>query len=893
MQTKLFFSLLAALLSLSLAAQPGGKEEYALPDRTLPLEKFLVKLNQAGAELSYRPNQIPEIALRPPGGKRTLTNWLRYLLRDTELTFAETGAGYIVLPDPDLSSKQFTVYGTITDANSGERLIAASVRDIPGGGTLSNAYGFYSLTTAGGRRILSVSYVGYAPLRFDLVLRADTTLDVALRPAGNLPQVIVTPTPTGVDAAHLAETRSSIGPEEARQMGGFGGVADPLRVARLLPGVETGADGLGGIFIRGGEAGHNLVLLDGVPVYSLNHAAGLISIFNDQAIRRVDIYKDGLPVRFGGRIGGVIDVHTRDGNLYHHETTVGADLLTASFTSQGPIAEGRSSFLVMGRTFWGQSLLRRFSERSKARKGRTGRMDYQVYDLNFKFNQAVGRNGHLYLSLFNGLDDYRNDSNTVNEPTTLSPGGGVFRYRSIIDRQENYVWGNTVGALRYSHVFNDRFFGNFRLSYSDLQVDAAYEKSDSLLERFGDFTRNGDIYSGRYGSDIRQLGAAFDGQLDLLRAGNLRFGGEANVYRFLPFLQAGSIGLSGHIRKEYEVETVMRPLQASLYGSYEGTFRDIRYRLGLRGQFWRNGSSFYHLSPRLLLAGQLSQRCSWRVTYDGAVQPLHLISSTVIGLPSDLWVPATSEFGPSTSRQFAGQLTRRLTRDWNLVTAVYHRNFYDLVGFTEDGQEWQSNLSRGGGQATGIEITLNRTRGKVSGWVNYTLAKSTRLFDGRINQGNRFDFRYGRQNSIKALIRYQARKNISLTANFRYGSGAAYSLSKETLRLVDPAQVVNPDQIIIDVTNEKNGVRLPANHRLDVNAHFIFNGNARSAFRHALSLGIYNVYNRHNPIYYDIESNYVSTGENLDNDRRFKQIFIPGFLPTLSYQLTFCSKRNN
>lgn len=886
MSSKNLLLLLSLLLATTLVAQPDAKEKYALPNRTLPLEKFLIKLNQAGAELSYRPDQIPKISLRPQGSRRTVSNWLRVLLRDTELTYSSIGGGYIIFPDPDLSNKQFTVYGMITDANSGERLIAASVRDTFGsGGNLSNAYGFYSLSLPGGRRALSVSYVGYASRTFDFVLRADTTLNVALRPAGNLPQVIVTPTPSGVDKAHLIETRSSIGPRETRQMGGFGGVADPLRVARLLPGIETGADGLGGLFIRGGEAGHNLVLLDGVPVYSLSHAAGLISIFNNQAIRRVDIYKDGLPARFGGRIGGVIDVHTRDGNLYDHEATVGVDLLTTSFTAQGPLVRGESSFLVTGRTFWGGAILRRFSERSKSSSGRTGQMDYQVYDLNFKYNQRVGRKGHLYFSLFNGLDDYSNNATSTDEVTTLSPGGGVFPYESVVHREENVVWGNTVGALRYSHVFNDRFFGNFRLSYSDLKVDAAYEKSDSLLERFGELEDSGDIYSGFYGSDIKQLGVAFDGQLDLARAGSLRFGGEANVHHFLPQLLAGPVALDDHIQRK-DQGNIMRPEQLSLYGSYEGAFQGIRYRLGLRGQLWRNGRSYLNLSPRILLAGQLSNRSSWRFTYDQSVQPLHLISSTIIGLPSDLWVPATSGFGPSTSRQVAGQLTRRLSSDWNLVAAVYHRKIEDLVSYTEDGLDWQQNLSQGEGEASGIEVTLNRTRGIFSGWLTFTIAESRRQFDERINRGQPFDFRYGRRNSIKALIRYQPRPNLSFTANFRYGSGAAYSFSRVKLRLADPAQIINPDEITFDLTEEKNGVRLPDNHRLDLNAHFTFTGKRNPRLQHALSLGIYNVYNRHNPIYYDIESNYESRGENLVNNRRFKQVFLPGFLPTLSYQLS-------
>ena len=893
--TRRFRNLLlwSLLLGVSvLSAQPGEDERYALPRRTMPLEKILLKLSEAGAELSYRPDQIPKITRRSPGGKRPLAGWLEYFLDGTELTYESSGAGFLIFPDPDLPGRRFTIFGTVTDARSGERLIAAAIRDTAAtGGTLTNEYGLYTLRTNGGRRRLLYSYVGYAPLTIETVLRGDTTLNVRLVPSSNLPEVIVTPTPDALDEAHLLETRSSVGRREARQLGGPGGVSDPFRVARLFAGVESGADGVGGIFVRGSEAGHNLVLLDGVPLYNLNHAAGLLSVFNNQAIRRMDLYKDGLPLRYGGRIGGVLDVHTRDGNYYDYATTLGADLLTLNLTAEGPINKGQSSFLIAGRNFWGRELLGRFSERAKNNLGRQGRMDYQVYDFNVKLNQRISQKGHLFLSLFNGRDHYQNDAFSSDQETVLTNGGGVFSYESSVWRAEAAEWGNTVGALRYNHVFNDHFFGNFRLSYSDLLVDAAFEKADSLQELNGMTLDNADVYSGRYGSAIRQLGAAFDGQVDVRNLGMVRFGGEVNLHRFLPQLVSGPQPLEempslGSV----EADGVIRPLQISLYGSYTGAWRGLRFRAGVRGQLWRSGRSFYDLSPRLLVAGKLGRKMTWRVTFDRAVQPIHLINSTNIGLPTDLWVPATEAFGPSTSNQLAGQLTRALSPSWNLVLGAYQRNIRNLVEFTESGLAWQENLSAGRGSAQGLELTLNRTRGVVSGWINYTLANSRRDFDEGINLGRPFNFRYGRRHSVKMLLRYQPTGRFSLTAGFRYGTGAFFSLSRETLRLVDPAQAVNPEEFTIDLITEKNGVRLPANHRLDLNANFELPSRTNALLGHQFSLGIYNVYDRHNPIYYDVESDYQSVGENLINNRRFKQVFIPGLLPSISYQLHIRSR---
>jgi len=893
MARKILLTCLLLFSFVNLTGQGSEREQkYELARRVMPLEKALIKLTQAGASLSYRPDQLPELAIKVPGGKRTLPDWLTFLLRSTDLTYEEGPAGMIIFPDPELFKRNFNVYGIIKDAESGERLIGAALQS-PGrpGGTLTNEYGFYTLPAVGGRGKLRVSYVGYQPRELDFVLRSDTLIDLSLIPNRELPTIIVTPLPEKETDVFLMETRNSITSEEASRLGGIGGEADPLRMARLLPGVETGADGLGGIFIRGSEAGHNLVLLDGVPVYNLSHASGLISIFSNQAIRRVDIYKDGLPARFGGRIGGVVDVHTRDGNLYESKTSVGTSLLSAHFASEGPIESGRSSYFVTGRYFWAGELLRRFSEREKQRLGRQGEMNSQIYDVNFKINQQIGERGRLYFSFYKGLDNYTNDAFISDTITVLNNAGAVFRYATPRSRHEEVNWGNTVGALRYNHIFNDRFFGNFRLSYSDLLLNASYERSDSLNRVFVD-GKNGDIFSGRYASDIQQIGLAFDGQLSAGTQSSFRFGSEVNLHRFLPQLRSGDIPLANHPKLSSLRENgYIRPLQLSAYASFQGQLtQGIYYRLGMRGQLWRNQENFFDLAPRALLAGKLGTQSSWRLTYDRTIQPVHLVSSTVIGLPSDLWVPSTPEIAPSSSSQVATQLTRKIGEDWNVVAAAYYRDMKGLIEYSEGGlsSQWLDSLSQGDGFSRGIELSLNRTRGRLKGWVNYTLAQSRRQFDQRINLSRPFRFRFGRRHALKTVLMWEAKPGLTLTANFRISSGAAYSLSSESLLLPDPAVLDEPTNIeIINLLEAKNNITLPSNHRLDINAHFVIKGKPGSSVAHELDVGVYNVYSRHNPIYYDIQTTYFGRGSELISSGDFVQIYLSPAVPTLAYHLKF------
>ncbi|MBB4078146.1 hypothetical protein GGR28_000747 [Lewinella aquimaris] len=864
------------------------QERFALPRRVVTLEQALTALNDAGAHLSYRPDQLPDKAIRLPGGRRTLARWLDLLLRDTELTYSQGAAGYLVLPDPDLLNRTFSAFGMITDSRTGERLIGATVQWVDRGtGTQTNEYGFFTLPSRGGSQRLRVTYIGYFPFEQEVLLRSDTLVNLALQPNRELPQIIVTAAGNEGESSSYLETGTRIGRAEVTQLGGLGGEADPLQLARLLPGVTSGADGIGGVFIRGSEAGHNLILLDGVPVYGLNHAGGLFSIFSNQAIRRIDLYKDGLPARFGGRIGGVLDVHTRDGNLYENELTVGSSLLSAQVSAEGPIKPGESSYLLTGRYFWAGKLIREYSRQYKSKRGRRGLTDYDVYDLNFKLNQRAGRRGRIYLSLYSGSDDYTNSSWQSKTISQTTEAGATFLYTTPVSRREDLKWGNTVGALRYNHVFSNRTFGNFRLSYSDLLTQSAFERSDSLLNLTNGYA-HGDVFSGSYASQIRQFGFAFDGQTSLGVSNFVRYGAEVNAHRFEPHLLNGNEKLAVYISENTDQsDGAHHPLQYTLYGSYNGTVGSTFYRLGLRGGLWSNqGKGYFSLSPRVVLAGPLSPTVDWQATYDRTVQPVHLLNSFVIGLPSDLWVPSAPTLAPSTADQVSGKIKFSPFPTWSVESGVYYKALHRLVAYSEGSQtsdNWMQNLSRGSGEAYGFETVAQRSRGRLRGWLSYTLARSQRDFDDQINLGRPFPFRYDRRHSVKLLMIYQLAERTTITGSWRYETGLAYSLSLETIQ--DPAIGGSAE---LPITSERNGYRMPPNHRFDLNLHTTLSAPG-SKFTHSIDVGVYNLYNRHNPVYFETRPEYYIDEDELLSRTQFYQIFVAPLLPVLSYHLTFSS----
>ena len=871
------------LIGLAVSGQTPSPGIFDLPAGTMSLSAALNDLRDQGAGLSYRPDQIPSVSVTIPPGERSLEAWLSLLLVESGLTVTRGSAGLIVLPDFQLRSRQFNAFGMVSDAISGERLIGATLQFTDTHtGTYTNEYGFYSLPAAGGRHKLRATYVGYQPLVLDLYLARDTQISLQLLPNNELPQIIVTAMESPEGEGRYYETGTRIGNTEVAQLGGPMGEDDPLQLARLLPGVTSGAEGIGGMLIRGSEAGHNLVLLDGVPVYGLSHAGGLFGIFSNQAIRRIDLYKDALPARFGGRIGGVLDVHTRDGNLYENELTVGSSLLSAQVVAEGPIRTGESSFLLTGRYFWAGSLIRQFSQTYKANRGRRGSMDYDVYDINVKLNQRAGEKGRLYFSLYSGLDDFANGSWESDTLTRVNEAGTTFTYLTPTTRRESIRWGNTVAALRYNHVFSERTFGNFRLSYSDLQTASSFERSDSL-KTLEEQVLKGYLFSGNYRSQIRQFGLAFDGQHSLADGRVVRFGAEITDHRFIPALYTDTLSRDGAIPREGPA--VFKPRQLALYGSVDGRFRNVFYRFGIRSSYWADPTATYlSFSPRILLAGPLTPKLDWQLSYDRTVQPIHLLGSFVIGLPSDLWVPSTEGLRPARSPQFSGKLTYAIAKDWSAYTSVYHKNMRGLIAYAEGQQSsdrWKDELSHGSGRAYGWESSVQRNRGRLRGWLSYTLARSERTFDRITNQGRTFPFRYDRRHSVNLLLIYQLGERTTITGSWRFESGLAYSFSEAT--------IPNPQdggQSNIPIYTERNGFRMPANHRLDLNLHTNISGEG-SHFSHAIDLGLYNVYNRHNPVYYETRPEYTLDESGPVGQDRFYKIFVAPVLPTLSYHLTF------
>ncbi|MEM6397252.1 MAG: TonB-dependent receptor [Bacteroidota bacterium] len=900
--TRLFLCFVLPLVGFltGLRAQSVLETEYRFGRQSTTLEQALESLTDQGVPLAYRTDRVEGFDLEPHQSERIrLDLLLDRLLTNTGLiwTYSPAGPRIDIYPDPNLSEAQFTFSGEVIDAASKELLIGANIYltnlRI---GTVANNFGKFSLGLTGGAHEVIVSYTGYAPYKAKVLFDRDKQLIIKLKPDATLPELLVPFNRDTLLPLGLEFEGDPVSIEATERLSGPGGEADPLRTLSLLPGITTGADGLGGIFIRGSDQGQNLVQLDGVPLFNYGHAAGLFSIFNLQAIRRIDLYKEAIPAKFGGRLSGVLDVHTRDGNLNYDEYQIGTSLGASRFTAEGPLIPDTSSFLITGRYLWARPLIRNLSARYKENNGRSGETDYQLYDINFKLNHQLGKNDRIFFSFFRALDDFENEATEVQNTTVINNVGALFRYRSLQTGSQAVQWNNTMAALRYTHDFPGRLYTNLMVSYSQLNVGAAFTRIDSLEETVaGDKTGTFDIE--QLGSQLRRIGLDLDAEYHFGINNRLDFGFELGSYNFLTDLVISSEANSSIVNNPETAPNEELPFEAIPYASLKVQHGNWLFRGGFRGQFWVNGGQTnFDFLPRLLARRQINPRFDVQASLDFTSQAVHRLSSVSIGLPTDMWVPSTGRYQPARARQISLRSRWLLTKNWRLELGAYVRKMNRILLYApniEADQTWSNNVSQGKGSTEGLEFLLSRRlgAGRWSGWLSYTWANSERTFDERVNLGRPFPFRFDREHSIGLTVFCQISPRVDLNLAWRFASGAAYSFNLTSFNLPpEVTEVFTQPEDPTTIAGDRNQFRLPADHRLDVNLRFRIPSKLGEP-RHQFNLGVYNAYNRRNPIYYDLRTDYVSKEGELAAQREFVQVFIAPLLPVFSYELTFSGKR--
>lgn len=749
------------------------------------------------------------------------------------------------------SQTKFTISGFISDAGSKEKLRNASV--IISGktlGTSSNDYGFYSITLPTDSVTIVFSYSGYKSETRRLLLDRNILLDVLLEPDELLDEIVIST--EGKNAIQNTTRMSTIGIpiETIKALPRFLGEVDIIKAIQMLPGVQAGQEGQSGLYVRGGGPDQNLVLLDGVPVYNVSHLFGFFSVFNADAVKSVEIIKGGFPARFGGRLSSVLDIQMKEGNKEKLHGEGGIGIVASRVTLEGPFKKGKpSSFMVSARRTYIDILAKPLI----LSQGDGEDVGYYFYDLNAKANVKLGRKDHLYLSGYFGKDkfysSFKDNTDAYKESDKLS-------------------WGNATAVVRWNHLFSSKIFGNLTANFTRYLFDV------SSQERTG---RTSEFFKLRYFSGIRDLSAQY--YIDFIPSPNhyIKVGTGVTFHEYKPGvlqIKENSAGFSSDTSLNYNF------LHSTETASYiEDDIRiskRLKVNTGLHfSTFSISGKSFSSLQPRLSARFLINPDMSIKASYATMSQYIHLLTNAGIGLPTDLWVPATAKVPPQSAQQVAAGVAYNLKNDYEFSLEGYYKKMKNVIEYAEGASylnvtsNWEDKVEVGEGDSYGIELFAQRKVGRISGLLGYTLSWTNRYFEN-LNFGIRFPYRYDRRHDIKIAGVWKISKKTEASANWIYGTGQAITLPTQ--------KYIDPRGDIIEVNSSRNGYRMPASHRLDVSISF-----SKEKKRHTRSwiFSIYNVYNRRNPFYI-----FLDTEPNTQKPV-FKQVTLFPIIPSFTYQFKF------
>jgi hypothetical protein len=714
----------------------------------------------------------------------------------------------------------FTISGGIYDASTGESLIGVSIF-IPetGAGTISNEYGFYSLTLPLKDSVkVTYSYIGYASQAFTFRGFEHIRKDVFMGQGIALEEIVVMANSFEERKNSAEMSVTSLTSREISAIPMVLGESDALKAIQLKPGIPSGGEGTTGIFVRGGGADQNLFLLDEAVVYNANHLFGFFSTFNTDAIKDLKLYKGGFPAQYGGRLSSVLDVKMKDGNNQKFSGAGGLGIISSRLTLEGPIEKDKSSFLVSGRRTYFDIFTKAINNASE----NSNIPNYFFYDFNSKVNFKLGENDRLFFSGYLGKDDFAFSSDFFNF---------------------NFFWGNQTATARWNHVFGPKLFSNTTFTYSDYQ----YNISNQLTGfKFG------------LGSGIRDFNFKSDFFYNLRNNHQLKFGGGITDHRFsIGNLDGGSD--DGVIT--FNAGSILDATEYGIYVSDEWSPNKKTLILGGLRLSGFAGLGADRIFPELRLSGKydISSRIALKGSYAGMVQYIHLVRSSGVSLPTDIWYPSTKQIKPQTAKQWATGIQFIPKNGWMITAESYYKTFENLVEFVDGARLFvndnlEDEFAIGVGHAKGFEFELEKNSGRLTGWIGYTLAFVRRGNFSPVNLEKSFDQigffspSFDRRHDVSVVLFYKLNRRLDLSATWVYGSGDLIWMPPGRFSFQDVAGING--QVVIPHYLDRNNFRLPPYHRLDLGLNLKFFPTWGES---SLSFSVVNAYDRRNTFFIFLE----------------------------------------
>ncbi|MDA3930260.1 MAG: TonB-dependent receptor [Prolixibacteraceae bacterium] len=761
------------------------------------------------------------------------------------------------------SGKTINLSGYIEDAKSGERLIGASIYNLnTNRGTVTNDYGFFSLSVKQSDSLLT-SFIGYKSGRIVCNSSKDTTVIFKLE----LKSEFLLEIEVVANSKNLKENVSnivSLSPKLVERLPVILGETDVLKSFQLMPGVQGGIEGTAGMIVRGSDPSQNLILLDGVPVYNVNHLFGLFSVFNNDAIKSSKLYKGDFPASYGGRAASVVDIRMKEGNNKEMKGSVSAGLISAKGFIEGPIVKDKSSFMISARRTYIDVFLYPYFKIMLKDEYSTS---YAFYDVNGKINYKLNDRNKIYLSYYSGNDGYYQSSSTSikRSENTITD----IKQKSTID------WGNHTGTFRWNSQLGNKLFCNTTLTLSQYKFSTGrmfdeIEKGDPPIRN----KLETEFYSG-----IFDKGAAV--QFDYFHSGRnfIEFGVNFTNHRFKPGVNVFDFSdLEGVIESDSVKNTkTYSNNEIALY--FQDNFKIeniLNLSAGIRfSRFDTENINYDFLEPRASLSLLFIPRSSLGISYSKTSQPIHLLVNSSVGFPTDQWVPVTKNIKPIVANQFNVSFQNEINPYFNISLGVYLKQMDNLLEYIDNADKkknWEEIVEHGQGTAKGVELLIEKKLGKTQGWIAYTLSNSERVFE-IIIYGNPYPYKYDRKHDFKIVVTHQFNERVNVSASWIFNTGNAVTLPTENYSINYSrhfSEYAYGAEIIS--YRKKNDFRMPNYHRLDLSANF---EKQKEKTKRVFSIGLYNAYMHRNALYYDFY------------EGRLRSHSVLPIMPSINYTIEF------
>lgn len=756
------------------------------------------------------------------------------------------------------AQQKYTISGNLSDATTGEGLIGATVQvDELETGSITNVYGFYSITIPEGSYNLTISYVGYQTRAEAIELNESKKLNLELQPQSTTLEEVVVQSER--PDKNVQSTQMSVNKLEMQAIAKIPvifGEQDIIKTLQLLPGIKS-SEGGGGFFVRGGGADQNLILLDEAPVYNASHLLGFFSVFNSDAIKDLTIYKGHIPAEFGGRASSVLEIQMNDGNSKKFNASGGIGLIASRLTLEAPIVKDKGSFIISGRRTYADVFLKLSNNEDLSNS------ILYFYDLNAKANYRLGEKDQIFLSGYFGRDK--------------------FGFSDVF----GFDWGNTTATLRWNHLFSDRLFLNSTLLFSDynykVEIGGGEEDSEgfTITSAIQDFSLKEDFEyyinprnTLKFGLNIIKH-AFIPGEIATGLASNVndlqlqkKYAWEGAAYISDDMEVTDKLKLNYGLR--YSIFTQVGPGEIYTYDE-DGDIATARdYDSG------EAVKTYGGLEPRLGVTYLLSETSSLKTSFGRNRQYLHLLSNSTSGTPIDLWIPSSNNVKP----QYADQYALGYFRNFNDNALegsieVYYKDMQNQIDYKTGAdiifnETVESQLLFGKGWSYGAEFYLKKNIGDLTGWVSYTWSRTERKFDG-VDNGEVFPANFDRTHEIALVGIYELNSKWSLSATFVYNTGNAVTY---------PVGKYEVDGEVINLYSKRNESRLPDYHRLDMGATRILK--KRPNFESSINISVYNAYARKNA--YSISFREVASDPTRTEAVKLSLFSI---LPSLTYNFKF------